>query len=86
MQQIPWAWLKATPPGTWGVIPQCGLSFYHTPGDALRAEAIVVDGGDTCLAIQPRGSRWTRPAALGFDAHERALLRSRCPDRLASRQ
>ena len=67
---IPWSWLKATPPGSAGRIPGLGLSYRHLPATLMRMEQVLVANGEEDLRVvkAPRNrSGWTAPHRVSHD-------------------
>lgn len=59
---IPWVWLKETPPGKRGLVPGLGIRFNHLAADWQHVERIFVEvaPGKT-LRVMRKGEKWTRP-------------------------
>ncbi len=80
--KIDWRWLRQTPPGTWGLLPREGLTWYHPHATPVQAEVVTVDLGSAAVTRLARGRQV--PYEHGFDQADRAAIRRRCPDKLAA--
>lgn len=75
---VPWAWMKATPEGSCGIVPQLGMSYYHPCRDPLRGTGIYLDNGEEWIVVQPTARGWTQPARVNKELGDTAELRKRC--------
>ena len=73
---IPWSFLKQTPPGSKGLIPGVGMRYIHRPADGIRCEQIHVDVGTgdwqgravmRILRDRSKKSGWSRPDLVSYD-------------------
>ncbi len=76
-------YLKGTPAGTWGILPEEGIRWFHAQRTPMCAEEIVVDFGKEGMVIGKTKKGWTRAIMTGLDGYVLDSLKSRCPDKVS---
>ena len=64
---IPWWWLKQTPVGSSGLIPQIGMRYEHRERTVMCCEHIIVRNGSTDFRVirdDSKKSGWSAPHVI----------------------
>ena len=76
--KIDWAWIKSTPPDSWGIVPGLGMTFFHRARTPVQCESCLLVDGDNALRTSRRGPKWSRVDLVPLGPVDRSDLRERC--------